>query len=101
MPPFSGLKELALKVTNDPDHMFDLSLQLDDLDRALRIARTVPELEAGPKWKAVGDKALAVWRFDLARECFEKSRDLSALMLLLLSTGDRDGLKNLANDAGQ
>jgi len=99
--PFLGLKELALKVTNDPDHKFDLSLQLDDLDTALEITRTVPELEAEPKWKAIGDKALAVWRFDLARECFEKSGDLSALMLLLLSIGDRDGLKKLANDAGQ
>lgn len=95
-----GLKELAIKVTNDPDHKFDLSLQLDDLDTALDITRTVPELEAEPKWKAIGDKALAVWRFDLARECFEKSGDLSALMLLLLSIGDRNGLKKLANDAG-
>ena len=95
------MKELALKVTNDPDHKFDLSLQLDDLDTALEITRTVPELEAEPKWKAVGDKALAVWRFDLARECFEKSGDLNALMLLLLSIGDRGGLKKLANDAGQ
>lgn len=76
-------------------------MQLDDLDTALEITRTVPELEAEPKWKAIGDKALAVWRFDLARECFEKSGDLSALMLLLLSIGDRDGLKKLANDAGQ
>jgi len=98
---FLGLKELALEVTNDPDHKFDLSLQLDDLDTALGITKTVPELEAEPKWKAVGDKALAVWRFDLARECFEKSGDLNALMLLLLSIGDRDGLKKLANDAGQ
>ena len=98
---FLGLKELALKVTNDPDHKFDLSLQLDDLDTALEITRTVPELEAEPKWKAVGDKALAVWKFDLARECFEKSGDLNALMLLLLSIGDRNGLNKLANDAGQ
>lgn len=99
--PFLGLKELALKVTSDPDHKFDLSLQLDDLDTALKIAKTVPQLEAEPKWKAIGDKALSVWRFDLARECFEKSGDLSALMLLLLSIGDANGLKKLAKDAGQ
>ncbi|KAJ7890672.1 coatomer protein [Mycena olivaceomarginata] len=96
------LKELALKVTTDPDHKFDLALQLDDLDTALEIARTVPEAEAELKWKSLGDRALAVWRFDLARECFEKGGDLSALMLLLLATGDRDakavekGQNNLA-----
>ncbi|KZT06448.1 coatomer beta [Laetiporus sulphureus 93-53] len=91
-----GLKELALQVTTDPDHKFDLSLQLDDLDAAVEIARTIPELEAESKWKAIGDRALAVWRFDLARESFEKAGDLSALMLLLLSIGDRDGLAKLA-----
>ena len=70
-------------MTTDPDHKFDLSLQLDDLDAAVEIARTVPELEAEAKWKQIGDRALAVWRFDLARESFEKAGDLSALMLLL------------------
>lgn len=94
-----GLKEMALQVTSDPDHKFELSLQLDDLDGALEIVRSVPELEAETKWKAVGDRALAVWRFDLAKECFEKSNDLSALMLLLLSMGDREGLANLAVQA--
>jgi len=97
-------KELAMQVTTDPDHKFDLSLQLDDLDTALEIARSVPELEAEIKWKALGDRALAVWRFDLARECFENAGDLSALMLLLMSTGDRVGLEDLAakaEDKGQ
>jgi coatomer subunit beta' len=73
-----------------------LALQLDDLDAALEIARSVPELEAEVKWKALGDRALAVWRFDLARECFERAGDLSALMLLLMATGDQKGLEGLA-----
>lgn len=98
---FADLKELALQVTTDPDHKFELALQLDDLDTALEITRTVPELEAELKWKSLGDRALAVWRFDLARECFEKGNDLSALMLLLLSTGDREGLVALSAKAGQ
>ena len=95
------LKELALQVTTDPDHKFDLALQLDDLDSALEIARITPENEAETKWKAVGDRALAVWRFDLARECFERAGDLSALMLLLLAVGDRNGLTKLAEKAGE
>ena len=41
-----------------------------------------------------------MWRFDLAKECFEKAGDLSALMLLLMAMGDRDGLKLLAGKAG-
>ncbi|PPR04845.1 hypothetical protein CVT24_007233 [Panaeolus cyanescens] len=93
------LKELAIQVTTDPDHKFDLALSLDDLDTATQIARTVPENEAEVKWKALGDRALTVWRFDLAKESFEKANDLSALMLLLLSTGDRKGLEELAKKA--
>ena len=73
---------------------------MDDLDTALEIARTVPENEAEVKWKALGDRALSVWRFDLAKESFEKANDLSALMLLLLSIGDRKGLSALAKKAG-
>ncbi|TFK63457.1 coatomer protein [Pluteus cervinus] len=93
------LKELAIQVTTDPDHKFDLALQLDDLDTASDIVRTVPEPEAEGKWKALGDRALAVWRFDLARESFEKANDFSALMLLTLSTGDREALRRLAHKA--
>jgi coatomer subunit beta' len=96
----ADLKELALQVTSDPDHKFDLSLQLDDLDTALEIARSIPELEAETKWKALGDRTLAVWQFDLARESFEKANDLSALMLLSLSTGDTAGLQKLTLIAG-
>ena|SRR5882762_431084 len=95
----ADLKELAFQVSTDPDHRFDLSLQLDDLDAALEIVRTVPETEAESKWRAVGDRALAVWRFDLARNCFDKANDLSRLMLLLLSIGDKEGLHQLATRA--
>lgn len=96
---FTGLKELALEVTTDPDHKFELSLQLDDLDSALDITRDLPPAEAASKWKALGDRALAVWRFDLAREAFDKAEDVSALFLLLLATGDREGLRALAQTA--
>jgi coatomer subunit beta' len=67
------LKELALQVTTDPDHKSDLSLSLDDLVAALEIVGVLPAPEAELKWKSVGDRALAVWRFNLARECFERA----------------------------
>ncbi|KAK0439263.1 coatomer WD associated region-domain-containing protein [Desarmillaria tabescens] len=89
------LKELALKVTTDPDHKFDLSLQLDDLDTAVEIARSIPELEAEAKWKSLGDRALTHGKAS------RKANDLSALMLLLLAIGDRDGLKALSSKAGK
>ena len=96
-----GLKELAMQITTDPDHKFDLALALDDLDAALGvITQSVPETEAGSKWKALGDRALAVWRFDLAKEAYEKACDLGSLMLLVISMGDRSGLERVAAAAG-
>ncbi|KAF8814154.1 hypothetical protein BYT27DRAFT_7266764 [Phlegmacium glaucopus] len=84
------LKELALQIRTDPNHKFDLALSLDDLDTALQITHTIPENESEIKWRALGDRALTVCRFDLAKECFEKAGDLSASILPLLAVGDRD-----------
>jgi len=94
-----GQRELALTVTSDPDHKFELSLALDDLDAALEIAKSLPGPEGESKWRSVGDRALSVWRFDLARECFERAGDLGALVLLYTATGEREKLAGLAETA--
>lgn len=93
------MKELAIKVTTDPDHKFDLALSLDDLDAAHAIALSVPENEAEVKWKALGDRALSVWRFDLAKESFAKAGDLGSLLLIVLSVGDREGVEKVVEKA--
>jgi coatomer subunit beta' len=53
------LKELALSVSTDDEHRFELALQLGKLDVALEIARS-SETEA--KWRTLGDAALNAWR---------------------------------------
>ncbi|KAF8165977.1 coatomer protein [Crassisporium funariophilum] len=93
------LKDLALTITLDPSHKFDLALSLSDLNTALAVLHTIPPAEASLKWKTLGDKALTVWRFELARECFSRAGDLGALMLLLVAVGERDGLEKLAVEA--
>ncbi|KAL7413116.1 putative ER to Golgi transport-related protein [Mrakia frigida] len=93
------LKELALEVSTDPDHKFDLAIQLDDLETALDLARSSPDVGSEPKWKVVGDKALAAWKIDLAEECFKKAGDYGALLLIYTSIGDRKGTEWLAETA--
>lgn len=93
-----GLKELALDVTTDHEQRFELALSLDRLDVALEIART---LDSESKWKVVGDAALAAWDFPLAEECFTKAKDFSSLLLLHTSTGNADGLHDLAVSAAE
>jgi len=95
-----GHKELALEVATDPEHKFDLALALGHLPIALELAR---KADVEHKWKTVGDAALAGWDVALAAECFKSAKDLGSLLLLHSSTGDREGLRALsqqAQDAG-
>ncbi|KAH8915778.1 Coatomer, beta' subunit [Atractiella rhizophila] len=89
-------KELALQVSTDVDHRFDLAISLDDLDTALQIVQSTEGTGYEAKWRTIGDRALATWRIDLAAQCFTKAGDLSALLLIYTSTGDHKGLAELA-----
>ena len=95
----ADLRELALSVSTDPDHRFELAVALDDLETALSLVRAAPEAGSQAKWKVVGDKALAAWQMDLAQEAFGKADDLPALLLLFTSLSDRSGLERLAKQA--
>jgi coatomer subunit beta' len=86
-------------VTTDPDHKFELSIQLDDLESALELVRADKDASAEAKWRTVGDKALAAWKVDLAEECFKNANDLGALLLIYTSIGDAEGTKWLAETA--
>jgi len=53
------LKELALEVSTDIEHKFELAVQLNKLDVAVEIAR---EANTEAKWNTVGDTALSAWK---------------------------------------
>lgn len=91
-----GHKDLALEVATDPEHRFDLALTLNHLDIALELAR---EADVEHKWKTVGNAALSAWDVALAAECFTHAKDLGSLLLVHSSTGNRDGLTALAEQA--
>jgi len=113
------MKELALQISTDPEHKFDLALLLDDLDTAHSIllssfsfsstttntttTTTTEEITALAqlKWKALGDRALSLWKFDLAKECFIQAGDLSSLMLIVTSMGDRGGVSKVVQHASK
>ncbi|KAF9910337.1 Coatomer subunit beta' [Linnemannia zychae] len=94
-------KELALQISTDQDHKYDLALQLGELDLAVAIAR---ESDSESKWKTLGDTAMEKWRVNLAEECFIHAKDLSGLLLIYTSSGNAAGLQRLAQmakDAGK
>jgi len=89
-------KEMALEVTTDQDHKFDLAIQLGRLELAVVIAR---EAESESKWKMLGDTAMSKWKVNLAEECFVNAKDLSGLLLIYTSSGNAEGMRNLAQMA--
>ncbi|KAI9012828.1 coatomer WD associated region-domain-containing protein [Gaertneriomyces semiglobifer] len=86
------LLEQALAVSADPEHRFDLAIQLERLEQAYTIAK---ELDQEDKWKAVGDKALEVWKFDMVEECLRNAKDLEGLLLYYQATGNANGIGEL------
>lgn len=93
-----GYKEMALEVATDPEHRFELSLSLNDMETALEIAR---EANVEHKWKIVGDAAMTGWNLALAQECFTNAKDLGSLLLLYTASGNKDGLRVLSQQASE
>lgn len=85
-----------MQVTTDAEHKFELSLQLDLLDDAYKLAVAA---DSELKWKQVGDYALTKWNVGMAEECLASAHDLSGLMLVYHATGNRDGLARVADMA--
>jgi len=91
-----GQKELALTVSNDLDHKFDLAVQLGKLEIAVEIAKSS---DSEQKWKQLSDLALNNAKFELAQECMLRADDFGGLLLLYSSLGDANGLAKLAKTA--
>jgi len=91
-----GLVREALGVATDPDHRFDLAVQLGELGQAQAIAE---KLDAPSKWRQLGELAMARGRLELAAACLSKARDLAGLLLLHAARGDAPGLARLADEA--
>ncbi|CAK4617062.1 hypothetical protein LEN26_014692 [Aphanomyces euteiches] len=97
-----GFKEEALVLSTDPDQKFDLAVQLAKLDVAKEIMMArehdqhASATDTQHKWKQLGDLALNDGNYSLAEDCARRSDDLSLLLLLYTSRGDRAKLAELA-----
>merc|ERR1712150_171155 len=91
-----GHTELALEVTTDADHKFDLAINLKELE----LARTViEESPSQDKWRQLTDAALEEFEFDLAIEGAKLAGDLSTLLLIYSSLGYKDKIIDLGASA--
>mmetsp|Transcript_97180 Transcript_97180/g.190856 ORF Transcript_97180/g.190856 Transcript_97180/m.190856 type:complete len:1040 (+) Transcript_97180:130-3249(+) len=103
-----GFKEEALAVSTDPDHKFELAVDL----RHMSIAHAVlaeqdakegkldlESTEMQSKWRRLGDLALSNGELVLAEQCAKRSADLSGLLLLYSSSGNKAGMVELGAQA--
>ncbi|XP_027196534.2 coatomer subunit beta' [Dermatophagoides pteronyssinus] len=87
-----GYKAQALAVSTDPEHRFDLALQLKDTKIAYELA---VEAQSDTKWKQLAKVATLLCEFELAQQCFSNAQDYSALLLLATSSGNMNMVKKL------
>ncbi len=79
-----GFKQQALAVSTDPDHKFDLAVQIGDLKGAYDLALVIDNEQ---KWKQLAEMATEKSQFDLAQECLHRAQDFGGLMLLASASG--------------
>jgi len=91
-----GFKQQALHVSCDPEHRFELAVQIGDLKIAYDIAM---EADSEQKWKHLAELAIQKCEFALAQECLYKAQDYAGLLLLASCSGDTVTMEKLAKDA--
>lgn len=93
-----GFKSQALAVSCDPEHKFDLALQLGELKTAYSLA---VESESEQKWKQLAELATSKCEFELAQECMHKAQDYGGLLLLASCSGNANMIDKLASTASE
>merc|ERR1711971_17844 len=93
-----GFKAQALHVSSDPEHRFELAIQLGDLKVAYDLAS---EAASEDKWKRLAELATTRSKFSLAQECLHKAQGFGGLLLLATSSGDANMVAKLGETATQ
>lgn len=100
-----GYKEEAMAVTQDPEHRFELALQLKQLETALQVMQTDlasdDSADTTTRWRSLTDLALAIGNIPVAQRCAELGSDLSTMLLLHSCLGNQAGMAKLAEDAAR
>lgn len=93
--------EYAYQIVQDPAAKFNYALELEEIEscRSLLLNELNVEKELiynDQRWRRLADCCILKGSITLAEECALKSKDLSLLLLLYTSTGNKQGLSELA-----
>ncbi|CAG0887580.1 unnamed protein product [Cyprideis torosa] len=91
-----GFKQQALAVSTDPEHRFELALQLGELKIAYDLAL---DIDSEQKWKQLSDLAMLKGNFKLSQECLHRAQDFGGLLLMATAAGNAEMLGKLGDSA--
>jgi coatomer subunit beta' len=91
-----GFKKQALMVSMDPEHKFDLAIQLGDLTSATQLAK---ESGSEQKWKQLAELATSKADFQLAQQCLHEAQDFGGLLLLATAAGNAEMVEKLGTSS--
>lgn len=100
-----GYLKLSFALSQDFDSKFQISLATGNLDQAYHLladnhdGSPAAGVSNAPKWKKLGDLAMASWHIQLAEKCYWLANDHSSLLLVLSSTNNQQQLTRLAEAA--
>lgn len=80
-----GFKEQALAVSTDPEHKFELAVQLGNLEVAHELAKEACSVQ---KWRQLGELATSKGNLELTKKCLWEAQDFGGLLLLATSLGN-------------
>jgi len=93
-----GFKKQALAVSIDPEHKFDLAIQLGDLETGYSLAQ---ESASEQKWRQLAELATKQAKFELAQQCLHEAQDHGGLLLLATAAGNANMVEKLGVQAEQ
>lgn len=82
-----GHKSTALRIAKDPSFQFQLAVELGELDRAFGLCQNDAD------YKRVGELAVRLGNFELAKDAYTKGNNYGDLLVLYSSMGDYEGVK--------
>ena len=96
--------EYACQLVQDPAVKFNYALELEDIEicRGLLVNELNVEKESiynNQRWRQLADCCILKGELKLAEECAKKADDFSLLLLLYTCTGNRQGLRDLGDEA--
>ncbi|VDP77664.1 unnamed protein product [Echinostoma caproni] len=94
-----GFRTQAMRVTTDPDHKFELALQLGNYELCRQLASEGDPEANESKWKQLAEAACRNSNFTLVEECLSRTKDYSNLLLLASSSGNSQLLQWIGEQA--